>query len=317
MRAMGEKVFSVHTKYTIIGALFGLSFPVFSQFIDLWLNNIDFSIANIILLHQQNVIHYVVDTAPLVLGVAGYLLGTTHQKKNDINTRLRKINESLDTLTYKITHDLRGPALNIKNLSEILKASELPEDKKKEVLNRIRDSIDTWLLTFEDFMTLLKHEKSGELEKKECDLEQISNNVKQELVMDIEKSAAKISADFQEAPHVYASESYLNSILKNLLSNAIKYAHPDRAPEITITSKQKVDKVEITFEDNGSGIDLETHGHKMFTLFERFSENSKLQGSGIGLYLIKEQIEKINGSIEVKSIPNEGTIFTIHLPITS
>ncbi|MDW3208999.1 MAG: HAMP domain-containing sensor histidine kinase [Reichenbachiella sp.] len=316
---MKKKALSVHAKYTIGGVLFGLSFPVFSQFIDAWLNNIDYSLANIMLLHQQNVIHYVVDTAPLVLGVAGYLLGATHQKKNNINNRLRKINESLDTLTYKITHDLRGPALNIKNLSEILRTNpgQLPEDKKTEVINRINESIDTWLLTFEDFMTLLKHEKSGELEKKECSLERIAENVKQELANDIEKSHATINLKFDQAPTAYASEAYLNSIIKNLLSNAIKYAHPERKPEINISSEQKFNQVQITFEDNGSGIDLKTHGDKMFTLFERFSDKPNIQGSGIGLYLVKEQIEKNNGNIEVKSIPNEGTIFTIHLPITT
>ncbi|WP_456458193.1 sensor histidine kinase [Reichenbachiella sp.] len=316
---MKKKALSVHAKYTIGGVLFGLSFPVFSQFIDAWLNNIDYSLANIMLLHQQNVIHYVVDTAPLVLGVAGYLLGATHQKKNNINNRLRKINESLDTLTYKITHDLRGPALNIKNLSEILRINpgQMPEDKKTEVINRINESIDTWLLTFEDFMTLLKHEKSGELEKKECSLERIAENVKQELANDIEKSQATINLKFDQAPTAYASEAYLNSIIKNLLSNAIKYAHSERKPEINISSEQKFNQVQITFEDNGSGIDLKTHGDKMFTLFERFSTKPNIQGSGIGLYLVKEQIEKNNGNIEVKSIPNEGTIFTIHLPITT
>ncbi|WP_420582699.1 sensor histidine kinase [Reichenbachiella sp.] len=316
---MEEKALSVHSKYTIGGVLFGLSFPLFSQFIDAMLHNLDFSLSTILLLHNQNVIHYVVDTAPIVLGVAGYLLGASHQKKNNINKRLRKINESLDTLTYKITHDLRGPALNIRNLSEILKTDQhqLPENKKTEVINRIHDSINTWLLTFEDFMTLLKHEKSGELEIKECDLESIAQNVLQELANDIENSKSKIITNFLEAPSVYASETYLNSILKNLLSNSIKYAHPDRNPEIKITSSLKENQVRILFEDNGSGIDMNTHGDKIFTLFERFSENSKIPGSGIGLYLVKEQIEKNNGNIEVKSFPNEGTIFTIHLPITS
>lgn len=316
---MENKAFSVQAKYTISGILFGLSFPVFSQFIDAWLIGLEFSFSNMLVLHQQNVIHYVVDTAPLVLGLAGYLLGASHQKKNNINERLRKINDSLDTLTYKITHDLRGPALNIKNLSEILKSSQnqMPEEKKAEVINRIHGSIDTWLLTFEDFMTLLKHEKSGELERKECRLDDITNNVKQELAHDIDKSKAKIDTSFQQAPSVYVSEAYLNSILKNLLSNAIKYAHANRSPEINITSRKKNNQVQITFEDNGSGIDLDKHGAKLFTLFERFSENSKVPGSGIGLYLVKEQIEKNNGNIEVKSIPDEGTIFTIYLPMTA
>lgn len=314
-----EKIsLTVRAKYTLGGAVFGLSFPIFSQFIDCWLNGLSFTPESILFIHQKNVIHYVVDTAPLVLGMAGYLLGLTHQKKNDINQRLRKINESLDTLTYKITHDLRGPALNIKNLSEILKSNggSVPKDKT-QMIDKIHESVDTWLQTFEDFMSLLKHEKSGDLEKKQCSLDQTIQHLRQELAHDIEASGAKITTDFTDAPFVFVSELYLNSILKNLISNAIKYAHSDRKPEIAITSKPMTNRVQLVFSDNGSGMDLDTHGKKLFTLFERFSDNSTIPGSGIGLYLVKEQIEKNNGTIEVQSIPNEGTIFTIYLPITA
>ncbi|SMD36195.1 Signal transduction histidine kinase [Reichenbachiella faecimaris] len=314
---MQKKALTVRAKYTLGGVIFGLSFPVFSQLMDCWLNGMDFSLKSILIIHQNNVIHYVVDTAPLVLGMAGFLLGVTHQKKNDINQRLSGINESLDTLTYKITHDLRGPALNIKNLSEILKTSSIPESKKREVIDKVHESVDTWLQTFEDFMSLLKHEKSGDLEKKECSLEEAIENLKQVLAHDIEESGVKINTDFTEISSVYASEVYLNSILKNLITNAIKYAHPDRQPEINIKAVPKGSQVQLVFSDNGSGIDLATYGDKLFTLFERFSSNSRIPGSGIGLYLVKEQIEKNNGTIEVQSIPNEGTIFTIHLPITA
>lgn len=314
---MEKKGLTVRAKYTLGGIIFGLSFPIFSQFVDCLLNGLDFTLENILLIHQNNVIHYVVDTAPLVLGMAGFLLGVTHQKKNDFNKRLIGINESLDTLTYKITHDLRGPALNIKNLSEILKSSTLPDTKKEEVITKIHESVDTWLQTFEDFMSLLKHEKSGDLEKKECSLEAAIENLKEVLSHEIEESGVKITTDFSKISSVYASEVYLISILKNLITNAIKYAHPDRNPEISITAVPKGKQVQLVFSDNGSGIDLDAYGEKLFTLFERFSENSQIPGSGIGLYLVKEQIEKNNGTIEVDSIPNEGTIFTIHLPITS
>jgi len=309
---------SLRTIYLLGGIVFGLSFPFISLFIDCWINDLDFSLESILLIHQNNVIHYVVDTAPIVLGLAGFLLGVSHQKKNDINKRLSQINASLDTLMYKITHDLKGPALNIKNLADILRTSEttLPNDKKSEIHNGIYHSVDIWLHTFEDFMSLLSNEKSGDLEREECSLDETLQNLKQELAHDIEATGAKISTDFSQASSVYASLNYLNSVFKNLLTNAIKYAHPDRKPEIKITSTPMDNMIQLVFSDNGSGMDLEANGDKLFSLFERFDNNSKIPGSGVGLYLVKEQIEKSNGTIEVESIPNEGTIFTIHLPIS-
>ncbi|MEO9805711.1 MAG: HAMP domain-containing sensor histidine kinase [Reichenbachiella sp.] len=316
---MEKKAISVRTKYTLGGILFGLSFPIFSQFIDCLLNDLDFNWASIIIIHQRNVIHYVVDTAPIVLGAAGFLLGLTHQKKNDSNRQLRIINKSLDTLTYKITHDLRGPALNIKALTEILSTSNatLSDTKKEELIDKINESVASWLLTFEDFMSLLRHEKSGALEQKKCSLQDTVSDLIQVLDYDIQESGAKIKTDFTKGPFVFVSEIYLNSILKNLITNAIKYRHAEREPEINISSFDDDGMVKIIFSDNGSGIDLDKYGDKLFTLFERFGEKPEIQGSGIGLYLVKDQIEKNNGSIMAQSKPGEGTIFTIHLPITS
>lgn len=315
---MEKKVFTVRAKYTLGGILFGLSFPIFSQFLDCLLNDLDFTWASMVIIHQRNVIHYVVDTAPIVLGAAGFLLGKTHQKKNDSNRQLRVINESLDTLTYKITHDLRGPALNIKALTELLNESKsiLPEAKQEELIEKINDSIATWLLTFEDFTSLLRHEKSGALEQKQCSLSATVSDLERILAYDIEESKTKIISDFSGSPHVFVSEIYLSSILKNLITNAIKYRHPERNPEIGISSVTDGNMVKIIFVDNGSGIDLDKYGDKVFTLFERFGEKPGIQGSGIGLYLVKNQIEKNNGSISVQSRPNEGTKFTIHLPVT-
>lgn len=316
---MTKKTLSVYEIYTLGGVLFGLSFPVFSQFIDCLHNGLDFTWSSIVIIHQRNIIHYVVDTAPIVLGAAGFLLGSVHKKKNDINNKLRQINESLDTLTYKITHDLRGPALNIKNLAEILTSSKqtLPVEKKELILQKIHESVATWLQTFEDFMSLLRHEKSGELTLENCKLETVVSQLQAELKNEIEESGLSIETDFGRSPMVFASEIYLNSIFKNLLTNAIKYAHMNRPPEVKISSSTEEKMIKITFSDNGSGINLDTHGDKIFGLFERFSENSGIPGSGIGLYLVKEQVDKNNGTIQVHSVPNEGTTFIIHLPTSS
>lgn len=314
---MKMKALNVRQKYTLGGILFGLSFPIFSQIIDCMLNDLSFTISSIILIHQKNVIHYVVDTAPLVLGGAGFLLGHSHQKKNDINTELRKINESLDTLAYKITHDLRGPAINIKSLTDILllPSDAKDEDKKDEIISKINEAMSMWLVTFDDFMSLLKHEKTGHIEQQVCSLEQVTEELMSVLSLDIEQSSAIIKSDFSKCPEVFVTEIYLESILKNLITNAIKYAHPDRVPEIQITSElDQNDMVRIMVKDNGTGIDLEKYGNKLFGLFERFGEEPNVPGSGIGLYLVKEQVEKNNGTITVDSIPNQGSTFTVSLP---
>lgn len=315
---MTIKPLSTQAIYAVGGIFFGLIFPITSQCIDGLLRDLPFVWSSVATIHHQNVIHYIVDTAPIVLGFAGWMLGKSYQRKNDINERLQKINDSLDIMTYKITHDLRGPAMNIQGLAEILKSSKgaLPKSKQDEVVNRLYESIESWLHIFEDFTALLKQEKSGQKERNNCVLQDTISSLRDELSHEIKQSNATIHENFSACPSVYASPDDLNSIFKNLLTNAIKYAHPARSPEIKIKSENHDKYAKVTVSDNGSGINLVEYGDKLFEIFERLHEDVDVPGSGIGLYLVKEQIEKNNGTIEVESILNEGTIFTIYLPNT-
>src|SRR5690606_22236372 len=99
------------------------------------------------------------------------------------------------------------------------------------------------------------------------------------------------------------------SIIQNLLSNAIKYKHPDRDPVITIDCIYDKQDFKLIISDNGSGIDLDKYGKDIFGLYKTFHHNSDAEG--IGLYLIKNQIENFGGQITVESTVNEGTTFTI------
>ncbi|UXP34113.1 HAMP domain-containing histidine kinase [Reichenbachiella agarivorans] len=304
-------------KFTLAGVIFGLIFPIFALILDCLLNHIPMNWEGFIYIHHINVIHYVVDTAPLVLGFAGYKLGQSHQKKNNINNHLLKINHSLDNFTYKITHDLKGPATNIKGLIHLLKRDDFTELEKKDFIERLYQATNSWVETFQDFSELLRQEKSGIREKSNCDLHKTLKGLEEELKIEIEESQTTLSYDFSASRHIYISKYDLDSIFKNLITNAIKYSHKDRTPLINIRSEMVKDNIKIVFIDNGIGINLEVHGEKLFQVFERLHEKESARGSGIGLYLVKSQVEGNGGSIHVDSVPEIGTTFTLTLPIHS
>jgi signal transduction histidine kinase len=107
------------------------------------------------------------------------------------------------------------------------------------------------------------------------------------------------------------SEKNLRSILYNLLSNALKYGHPDRAPRIRVACVPEGDDLVLTVQDNGLGLNGPQQKH-LFQLFQRL--HTHVEGSGLGLYMVKKIVENAGGTIEVQSQVNEGTTFTIRFP---
>ena len=100
--------------------------------------------------------------------------------------------------------------------------------------------------------------------------------------------------------------------MHNLITNAIKYKHPDRSPEITISSNCTKDNLELTITDNGLGLDLDKYGNDVFGLYKTFHNNKDAEG--VGLYLIKSQLEAFGGTIGIESIKDVGTTFNITIP---
>jgi PAS domain S-box-containing protein len=123
---------------------------------------------------------------------------------------------------------------------------------------------------------------------------------------------AKIDLEIDENLTVYATPAYLESILFNLINNALKYRHPDRDPVLVIKAYQDNENVIISVTDNGLGIDLAKHGERLFGMYNTFHRNK--DAKGIGLYITKNQIETMGGSINVESTPEEGSTFKVSLP---
>jgi len=121
---------------------------------------------------------------------------------------------------------------------------------------------------------------------------------------------AQIEYDFKDAPVIDYPKIYLESIFLNLLSNALKYSSRDRTPHIILKSFFGADhKIVLTCEDNGIGIDMDKYGHKIFGLYKTFHHHP--DANGVGLFITKNQVEALGGSITVESKVGIGTKFTI------
>ena len=110
--------------------------------------------------------------------------------------------------------------------------------------------------------------------------------------------------------YVNVVPSYLESILLNLMTNAIKYRSADRDPQIRLSAETEGDYTVLSVQDNGIGIDLDTHGKKLFGMYKTFHSNKDARG--LGLFITKTQVEAMGGKIVVDSKPNEGSTFKIY-----
>ncbi|MEO5563138.1 MAG: HAMP domain-containing sensor histidine kinase, partial [Chitinophagaceae bacterium] len=135
----------------------------------------------------------------------------------------------------------------------------------------------------------------------------VFTDVHEEFAETLAQKEALITTDFSAVTELNYIEVYLKSIFTNLLSNAIKYSSSHRALRLSVSAYRDNGKAAFIFSDNGQGINLDTVGNKLFQPFTRFSNSS--DGSGIGLYLIKNIVERNGGKIDVESRPGEGTTF--------
>jgi signal transduction histidine kinase len=125
----------------------------------------------------------------------------------------------------------------------------------------------------------------------------------------IDKHRVRILSDFSEVDEIYSLRIYMYSIFYNLIGNSIKYGKPNVPPLIEIKSRKENGKIILTFKDNGLGIDMKTNGDKIFGLYRRF--HSHVEGKGMGLFMVKTQVESLGGRITVASEVNKGTEFTL------
>ncbi len=230
------------------------------------------------------------------------------------NNLLQKVKDS-EQFTYIVSHNLRSPVARLLGLTSIFQ-TESPNSEHNsfvvKTIEKVAGQLDTVIKDLNSILSL-KNDRQEDLEV--LHLATLLENVKEFVGSDIEKSAATVNIDVSRTPEILAIPSYAHSIFTNFLTNAIKYKHPDRPPIISITSFPTAKYIRIDVSDNGIGMDLEKVKARLFSPFSRFHAESKIEGKGLGLFLVKTQIEAMGGKIEIQSNVGVGTTFFVYFPL--
>jgi PAS domain S-box-containing protein len=221
---------------------------------------------------------------------------------------LKNKNEQLEEFTQIVSHNLRSPVGNIMTLLEFYKNATEPTERE-EYFALLNNSSKTMLNTLQELSDVLKVKQNTTIERQHLRFDEIFQAVRLMLHAKIVQLRANVTTDFQLAPALHYPRIYLESILLNLLSNSIKYARPEVTPEIRLRTYLSDKSIVLECSDNGLGIDLERYKHQLFKMHKTFHPHP--ESRGIGLFLVKNQIEAMGGQITVASKPNIGTTFTI------
>ncbi len=229
------------------------------------------------------------------------------------NAQLTAINNDLDNFVYTASHDLKAPIYNIEGLMKVLIRSIPPESLQTERVEHttrmILESVERFKRTIGDLTEISKLQKEANLPVTPVSVEQTIGEVMLDLKPAIEASGAHVEVDVAGLPTIDFSEKNLRSVVYNLLSNAIKYRSPDRSPRVRIYGKQTGPYQVLSVEDNGLGIDLtQDRQEKLFAMFKRL--HNHVEGTGVGLYMVKKIMENAGGKIEVESKAGVGSTFS-------
>jgi len=245
------------------------------------------------------------------LGIANEI---TEQKQIELE-RTRMIadiiqrNKDLEQFSYIVSHNLRAPVANIIGLTEILQIPELDKIDSEKLIADMAVCVGKLDEVIIDLNYVLQIKTKQGQKKEKIRLSRILKDIKISIDPQIKSENVQLLTNFNEIDEIYTVKSYIHSIFYNLISNSIKYRQPDINPIIAITTAYKNNTVAISYKDNGMGIDLAKRGSQVFGLYKRFHDH--VEGKGMGLFMVKTQVESLGGKISIESEVNKGTRFLI------
>lgn len=248
------------------------------------------------------------------LGVCILVSDNTERKnaeleRDKMTADLSRRNKDLEQFSYIISHDLRAPVAVILGITDLATKTELDKSEIAKIMSALYKSTDRLDGIIKDLNQILQLNQTLKEQKTLISFSKLVTDIKESIGDTIEKEKVTILTDFTELDTLFSLKSYLYSIFYNFISNSIKYRRCDVPCSIEIRSKKLVDGIKLTFKDNGLGIDLEKAGSKLFGLYNRF--HPEIEGKGMGLFMVKSQIEMLHGKINVKSEVGKGTEFSI------
>ncbi|MDO6597524.1 PAS domain-containing protein [Oceanihabitans sp. 2_MG-2023] len=221
-----------------------------------------------------------------------------------------ELNNKLRNFAHIVTHNLKQHAGNFENLIEFYNEAETVNEKD-ELVKHIETTSNSLTKTIKNLNQVVSVQTNKNKRVEKIFIAQEINNILNNLEFVVLNNNAIINNNVPENIYINYNPIYFESIVQNMLTNAIKYKHPERDPVVNIDLNILEKRMELLISDNGIGIDLEKYGNTIFGLYKTFHNNE--DSEGVGLYLIKNQIESFGGKITIASKINTGTTFTVTL----
>ncbi|WP_158860854.1 sensor histidine kinase [Lunatibacter salilacus] len=224
---------------------------------------------------------------------------------------LKSHNEELLRFAYIVSHNLRAPIVNISLLLDLFNETNPADPENEEVIENLKISTNLLHATLQDLIEVVSIKKQKIPKVEVVNFNLLLNNVEKSLFNQLKESGIKIHKDFSSLNEMNYIYAHLENFFMNFLTNSVKYRHPDRTPEVWISTYKLEEYRIIEYKDNGIGLDLKRYGDRLFGLYQRF--HNHVEGKGLGLYLVREQIRANDGKIETESSVGDGLLFRIYL----
>lgn len=231
------------------------------------------------------------------------------KEREQLIRKLTQNNKDLKQFSYITSHNLRAPLSNLTGLLNLVDDMTITDPELKEIISGFSKSTHLLNETINDLVKVVIIKDNPSIEKEKVLIKEIFENVFNQLSFLIGLHKPILKIDLEEVTILNINKSYLESIFLNLLTNSIKYRSENRQLRVNISSKVVEENLVLTFKDNGIGIDLQRNKDKIFGLYQRFHNHP--DSKGLGLYLVKSQVEAMGGTITVESEIGKGTTFTI------
>jgi signal transduction histidine kinase len=216
---------------------------------------------------------------------------------------------------YTASHDLKAPISNIEGLLHALlrtpPTESMHSEQVQQLLGMMQESVERFTTTIANLTDIVKLQKEANEETRQVQLAEVIEHVLLDLEALRAVAGARVEVEVAACPIIRFSAKNLRSVVYNLLSNALKYRAPERELRVQVQCGVTSEFYVLSVTDNGLGIES-GHLDQLFTMFKRFHDH--VEGSGIGLYMVKKIVENVGGKIEVESEIGVGSTFRVYFP---
>lgn len=256
---------------------------------------------------QMNIVPYIEHEQEIINGVIITFVDITKRLKAIRD--LERLNSQYETLKYALAHDIRQPISTVSLIADGLLIAHQRNDSRQlgKWIHTLKESSKSLQALVNDFTSVQGKKKGKSSNEKALNIEEICEDILTALKVELKEKKAKVTSDLKVKEIVFPQSS-LRSIFYNLIHNAVKFSDPKKTSEIHIATEAVRGYVILCVQDNGHGIPFKDQ-RKVFKKSSRLSKD--IEGTGMGLYVIKKMIEDNDGRIKLESKEKEGSTFKV------